>query len=178
MSTYPDNTGWSGSCPGIDRQAEGETYDMPVVFTHADGRVISMDIHTAIGGEAADSSGQRIPGTEDAFVSMVDDAWEDYQDWALATDQPFPNPTRRFWIYDTSVSYGAGTDKDHLVFIDELEESDTFVIDLDHEGAWQHMPQEVVTDVLTRQSKRIVSTTLAHVNVDEIYRAILAKTRP
>lgn len=178
MSTYPDNTGWTGSCPGIDRQAEGETYDMPMVFTHTDGRVITMDLHTAIGGEAVDSSGERIPGTEDAFVSMVDDAWEDYQDWALATDQPFPAPTRRFWIYDTSVSYGAGPDEDHMAFVDELEESDNFVVDLNYEGPWQHMPQEVVTDVLARQAKHIVATTLTHIDVDGIYRAIRSRTQP
>lgn len=177
MSSYPDNSTWSGTSPGFDRQADGEAYDMPIAFTHVDGRVITIDIHTTIGGEVVDSTGERIPGTEDAFVSMVDDAYSDY----FTADGPtLPEPsdlTRRFWVYDTSVSYGAGPDEDHLAFQHELEESDNFVVDLDYFETWADMPEHSVTDVLDRQAKGFITGTLQHIDLEDAYRKITSKAQ-
>lgn len=177
MSTYPDNSAWSGTCPGFDRQAEGETYDMPVVFTHTDGRVITTDFNTTIGGEVVDSSGERIPGTEDAFVSMVDEAYANYVIAAGPTLSEPGDLTRRFWVYDTSVSYGAGPSQDELAFGDELEESVDFVVDLDYHDTWADMPQHVVTDVLGREVRSFIDGTLVHIDLDEVYAKIIAKVR-
>lgn len=173
MSTYPDNTGWTGHYKGFDIEAEGECFAMAIRFAHADGRVITADINTNLGGEVVDHHGERLPGSEDAFPSMVDSA---YEAWF---NQPGPvlvepeDLDRNYWIYDTYVMYGAGPSSDQLSFATEPEESDEFLVDLDYHGPFAKLPIKAVDTVLIAQAERHIARTLQFEDLEKIYATII-----
>lgn len=175
---YPDNTGWSGTYAGFDKQADGDEFGMAITFTHTDGRVITTSIDATVGGEVLGPDLERLRGSEDGYATCVDETYEEVVKQAqlsIVSGAPPIDPaacTRNYWIYDNSINYGAAPCEDQLDFCDEREESQDFVVDLDYHGAFAELPDEVVAAVLATQAQAFIEKTLLFDDLNKIYSSI------
>lgn len=168
---YPGNDQWSGQVLGAEcTDGDQTSYDLITKFTHADGRVITVDISTALAGEVLVNQegnvAQRDSRWLDGFATTVDEAYTQ-----LATEHRAEALVRNFWIYDSTAAYNAASSEDKLrTEHDKREEStDQVLLDLDYHGAFADLPKDLVISQLTRAGQRFVNDTLVFNDMEAMY---------
>lgn len=164
---YPSNHQWSGQVLGAEcTDGDRTSYDLITKFTHADGRVITVDISTALAGEVLVNGEQRDSRWLDGFATTVDEAYTQ-----LATEHRAEALVRNFWIYDSTAAYNAASSEDELrTEHDKREEStDQVLLDLDYHGAFADLPKDLVISQLMDVGQRFVNDTLVFNDMEAMY---------
>lgn len=170
---YPSNHQWSGQVLGAEcTDGDRTSYDLITKFTHADGRVITVDITTALAGEVLVNGEQRDSRWLDGFATTVDEAYTQ-----LATEHEPQALTRNYWIYDTTATCNAASCEDRIQVDRETREesTDQVLLDLDYHGAFADLPKDLVISQLTRAGQRFVNDTLVFNDMEAMYAGILEK---
>lgn len=167
---YPDNRGWSATLEAIEfPDGSVETHDLVLRFAHTDGRALEGVLVTFVGGEVLGPDGERLPGSEDGFASMVDEAFEGNAEVA--------ERRRSYWIFDHSIQWSArpaGSEDDADWRFGTPEESQQFVHDITYTGPYAELAAEHMREVHVHIARVFTCTVMLFDDLDGIHRTVSA----